>query len=261
MNRRIPLGSFVTLGQQLHYLANPDVQPVQTYFQEVEKFLASLIECELPKTHHVAQSLANIDTIPCTPHTKLIVSEGVSHCKAVVGTVERSLYQEASEKEVAAIISGAVSQELRNLPTRLTLNDTQSRLRDETILCIESGAHRAASVMGWNLAYDVIRQWVFDKRLVDFNTSLATHTKATGQPRYDPIADYEDFFKGEPSEATVIETCFLAQIIKGALRDNLRQHLRRRNDYAHRSFTQPTAAQANAYIHDLLDIITSPPFK
>lgn len=261
MSRCIPLGKFVDLGQYLYVLSNPGVQHVQTYFAEMTNFLNTLLECELPRTHHLASPLARIDRIPCDPRTGIIGSGGVIHFKAFMEPIYHSLYQEASEKQLTAVNSGVVSQQLRDLPTQITLNDTQNRLRDETILCIESEANRAAAVMGWNLAYDVIRQWVFDNRLADFNTALATHARTGGLPRYDPIADYEDFFKGEPSEATVIETCFLATIIRGALRDNLRQHLRRRNDYAHRSFTQPTSAQANAYIHDLLDIITSPPFK
>jgi hypothetical protein len=261
MNPRICLGDFVTLGQQLYYLANPNVQNVQAYFDEMHKFLASLLTCNLMRTHQVASPLANVTSIPYDLRTGLIASGGVAHFRAFMEPVHRSLYQEAAEREIVAINSGAVSQQLRQLPSQLTLNATQSRLRDETILCIESGAHRAAAVMGWNLAYDVIRQWIFDNHLIDVNAALATHTRRNGQPRYDPIVDYEDFFKGEPSEATVIEACFDAQKIRGSLRDSLRQHLRRRNDYAHRSFTQPTADQANAYLHDLLDIITSPPFR
>jgi hypothetical protein len=260
MASRILLSNFVTLGQQLYMLINPQMVHIQTYAETMQPFLKALLDCNLPRTHYVAQPLNNVISVPADPRTGFMTGSGIAHYKAVMAPILQSLYAEADEKELTAISRGAVSQQLRNLPDRITLNDTQSRLRDETVLCIEAGAYRAAAVMGWNLAYDVIRQWVFDSRLNAFNDALVTHTTKAGVARYAPIGDYDDFFKGEPSEATVIETCFMAQIFKGKIRDNLRQHLRRRNDYAHRSFTQPTAEQANAYLHDLMDIITAPPF-
>jgi hypothetical protein len=59
----------------------------------------------------------------------------------------------------------------------------------------------------------------------------------------------------------VIDTCFYAQIIGEKVRDNLRYYLRRRNDYAHRSFTTPSAEQTNAYVKDLVDVVYAPPFS
>ena len=115
--------------------------------------------------------------------------------------------------------------------------------------------------MGWNLAYDYIRQWVFNNHLAAFNASLTTeYTRRSGNPVYSAISEYSDFFSGTPSERTVIDTCELANIFGEKIRDNLRFLLRRRNDYAHPTFRTPTREQTNAYVKDLLDIICDSPF-
>jgi hypothetical protein len=87
------------------------------------------------------------------------------------------------------------------------------------------------------------------------------YLRKDGKPIYDPIATYDDFTTGKPGERTVIDTCYHASIIGEHLRDNLRFYLRRRNNYAHPTFTSPSADQTNGYIKDLLDTITSQPFK
>jgi hypothetical protein len=170
---------------------------------------------------------------------------GVTYFQAMMAAIRDGLFAKARKLEVIAVKSGAVIQQLRNLPASRVLNDMQQELLKQTILCLEAGANRAAVVMGWNLAYDVIRQWVFDNHLSPFNVALAKHVdQKSGNPVYKRITHYDDFFSGKPREHTVIDTCFDAQIgIGGKLRDNLQQYLRRRNDYAHRSLTTPTSEQ------------------
>jgi hypothetical protein len=64
---------------------------------------------------------------------------------------------------------------------------------------LEAGANRAAVVTGWNLAYDVIRQWVFDNHLPAFNAALAKHVdQKSGNSVYKPITDYGLFFGESP---------------------------------------------------------------
>jgi hypothetical protein len=66
--------------------------------------------------------------------------------------------------------------------------------------------------MGWNFAYDVIRQWVFDNHVAEFNQALATY-QHKGKARYSPIQVYEDIFKGDPGEHTVIDTFVLPPLV------------------------------------------------
>lgn len=154
-----------------------------------------------------------------------------------------------------------VSDKLRALPTKLMMTPNQQHLLDESIRCIECEAYRAGAVMGWNLAYDYIRQWVFNNRLADFNGSLIILF-----PRRLPIADYSDWFsKDSPSEREFLDVCSHQQmtngpIIGGELFDHLTQYLRYRNKYAHASETLPSADKTNGYLEHLIDIITNAPF-
>lgn len=261
MSRRIPLADFITLGEHLWFLQNPQQTTVQTYFDQIAAFAQALTDCDFPTTRAAAEKLSSTIQIFTFHRTHIITNFEAEKLRAMVETIKGVLYREAGEIEISAIRKGAVSQNLRNLDSRAAFNDVQKHLLAETILCIEAGANRAAVVMGWNLAYDHIRQWVFDNRITDFNLALAKRLSTRNQqPLYQPIKHYSDFFQASPSERTVIEICFDAGIIGGSVRDNLLQHLRRRNNYAHRSWTTPSSEQSNAYIHDLIDIITSPPF-
>lgn len=255
----IPLSAFVTLGQRLYVLTNP--LNVNVVVEEIPKFIESLDECGLPRTRAATNTLNSIASVPYSRRTGLVTGLASSQLRAYMEPVFQTMYAELDEQHVAAVNTGAVSQELRDLHTTLSLNDTQQALLNETTRCIESAAYRAGAVMGWNLAYDFIRQWVFDHHLAAFNAALTTnYLRRNGNAVYGAINDYSDFFSGKPDERTVIDTCHLAQIIGEKLRDNLRFFLRKRNDYAHPSFTSPSQEQTNAYVKDLIDTITSPPF-
>ena len=61
--------------------------------------------------------------------------------------------------------------------------------------------------MGWNLAYDCIRDWLFSNHRANFNASLVATYQRKGQPKYEPIASYDDFFsKDAPAEREVLDT-------------------------------------------------------
>jgi len=159
----------------------------------------------------------------------------------------------------------AVSERLRSLASVVTLNDSQRQLLDETIRCIECDAYRSAIITGWNLTFDFIRQWVFDNRLTDFNDALTNNyvIKRTNTPRFTAILDYRDFWEASdpPGERVVLDCCKDKAIIGGNLHQDLCKHLRQRNNFAHANTKTPTVNQANAYVDELVDIITNPPFR
>ena len=71
-----------------------------------------------------------------------------------------------------------ISQRLANL--RGELSDPQQQVfLDETLKCLRIDANRAAIVMGWNLAYDHLRQWVFRHHLKPSTPSLR-HVRRRG---------------------------------------------------------------------------------
>lgn len=242
-------------------MLNPRATHVDTLIGQINGFLNSLAGCDLQRTLVAAAPLRDITSIPYHIRSGTVTPVAGLQLEAYLKPILTTLYSEAGEKELAALNTGAVSRQLRNLPSCLKLNETQERLLQETVLCIESGAYRAGAVMAWNLAYDFMRQWVFDNRLQIFNEALKkNHVDRNGSPCFDAIGDYEDFFKRKSGERTVIDTWFFVDIIGEKLRDSLRHYLQRRNDYAHPSFKTPSAEQTNAYVKDLVEIVTGSPF-
>jgi hypothetical protein len=256
----LPLADFVTLGQHLYVLMNPQNAPVVE--AEIPQFIKKLESCGLHRTRTAANALTRIEHIPAGGSAGVITHLAEAQLKAYLEPIWNTLYSELGEQVAIAVNIGVVSQQLRQLPASLTLTTTQTDLLNETVNCIECGAYRAGAVMGWNLAYDYIRQWVFGKHLAPFNEKLTTHyLRKDSTPVFERITTYDDFFSGKPDERTVIDTCYLASLFGEKIRDNLRFYLRRRNDYAHPTFTTPSADQTNGYIRDLLDTITSSPFN
>ncbi len=205
----IPLADFVTLGQQLYVLMNP--QNADVVIAEIPGFLASLEKCGLHRSRTAADVLTRIESIPLVRGSRLIGQVARLEFKAYLEPIFRTIYAEIGEQVAVAINVGVVSQQLRQLPTVLALTPTQTDLLNETITCIECGAYRAGIVLAWNMAYDYIRQWILDNHLPAFNGKLTTmYLRKDGKPIYDPINSYDDFCTGKPGERTVIDTCAMA---------------------------------------------------
>ena len=253
------LPNFIDLGQKLWFLKTN--KQAQDLANEIPRFLKTLEKCGLKRARTAAEPLNAISSVP-HDYRGNATTVALKQIRAYAEAVMHTIYKESAERTLVPIDIDGVVTALREVDSTLALTAAQVRLCDETISCIERGAYRAAAVMGWNLAYDYIRQWIFNNRLTDFNNALTTeYLRKNGNPVYSKIVDYTDFFAGMPSERTVIDTCSIAGVFGERIRDNLRFLLRRRNDYAHPTFCTPTSEQANAYVKDLLDIIGEPPFK
>lgn len=263
MTKPIALAEFISLGQSLCIVANPQPWHVDVVFGEIGKFLRQLSICGMTRARTAANTLDGLQ-IPFDRRTGLIGGVALKELQAYMRTIIETLFEEAREQEIVAIDTGAVSQKLRGVSNSITLTDSQEQLQLETVLCLERGAFRAAIVMGWCFAYDVIRWWIYNdsNRLQQFNAELATVTKRNGNRVYGDITDYDDFYSNKaPAEGRLIELSEAASLFGGKVARNLRHYLDTRNDYAHASSTQPTANQANAFIEHLIDIITAAPFK
>jgi hypothetical protein len=141
-----------------------------------------------------------------------------------------------------------VSQSLEDLQKKVA-NPEERVFLDETLNCLRAKAFRAAIVMGWNLAYDHIRQWILRKNLPAFNAELAKVLNR-GSPAYDPVATIEDF---PHKESLVLETCYKAGLITdGNKKKVLNKCLDNRNSFAHPSTMQANSPIAAGHISELL---------
>lgn len=263
MAEPIKAGTYVRLGEIVHYLrtvANTEPSP---FVEHVRKLLAELESCGFHSTLAAAQQFLGME-VPADPTSGRVSYPVNLQFGMIAETVCKVLYSQADNRQTIALDPSEVTKRLRDLsallPAGSLLNDAQKELMDEAVRCIECGAYRAAAVMGWNLAYDYIRRWILGSgRLNDLNRGLAKVC-----PGKTPIAQYEDFFdKDGPNERSVIDAMAHQEsgpIINGELRDYLVQYLRYRNKYAHATEKTASAAKTNAYVEHLIDIITSPPF-
>ena len=255
----VPLAEFVTLGQHLYVLMNP--QNVDIVMAEIPGFIKRLESCGLHRTRVAADVLTRMSSIPYDRRTGLVGPTARTELKAYLEPIFQSLYTELAEQNAISINVGIVSQRLRQLPTIVTLTTTQSALLNETVNCVECGAYRAAQLWVGTLLLTTYANGCMTTIYARFNDKLTTHyLRKDGSPVFESIKEYDDFFTGKPDERTVIDACHLASLFGEKIRDNLRFFLRRRNDYAHPTFTKPSADQTNGYINDLLDTITCAPF-
>lgn len=142
----------------------------------------------------------------------------------------------------------SVSERLRGLLDKLT-DPNQRIFLEETLKCLAADANRAAIVMGWNLAFDHLRRWIFRRELNAFNNELTARLEKRSK-FFDPVVDYQDF---PNSEWIVLDICEKAGIIGGHERDVLQEGLKKRNRYAHPSPAVATPAIAAGHIEDLLE--------
>ncbi|MDP3221073.1 MAG: hypothetical protein Q8S73_43720 [Deltaproteobacteria bacterium] len=175
--------------------------------------------------------------------------------RTIVDCIHDTVQTQAKEQRLVLLQPSSVSAKLRQLASRGSLNTCQTYLFDETVSNLETGAYRSAVVMGWNLAYDIIRQWVFDgpARLASFNAELVKIVDKNGKPKFDQVVEYSQFH--DIGEKVVLDVCKGAGVFGGNLYDDLRLHLRQRNAYAHASDMHPTMSQANALIDHLVDAV------
>ncbi len=183
-------------------------------------------------------------------------SEWAAPLSGVIESVVVCLRSEGRKVQLAELKSSAVSQRLRDFGQG-NLTPEQEALKSETIRCLEIEAYRAAMVLGWNLAYDRVRRWIFDKKLAEFNVVLTTKERKKGE-FYAAVSGYSDFFV--LGERDVLNWSLQAAVFNDKVHRALVERLDRRNDYAHANFKHPDFTQALGYIHELLTTIEDQPF-
>jgi hypothetical protein len=252
---------YVTVGQIISILRHPRNARIDDYQAEIGNLMDWLQTCDFPVTKAAAEGL-NAAKIP---HKDGVIMESAAReLSAKLDAIHRALEHEAKARQVAVLDTGGVSGKLRNLHTKLTLNDTHRHLLDETIRCLECAAYRAAAVMGWNLAYDYIRRWMWDDatRRASFNTQITTITTRAGVIVYPVgLTTYGDFYTIRPvlGERDVLENMRDAGLLTGVY-EKLAGYLKDRNSFAHANDLVPGMYQTNHYLEQLVDIISSAPF-
>jgi hypothetical protein len=263
MSEMIQAEDYLLIGAINHYLCNMySTVQAQQYRENCEKLCSSLNKCGF---HNALAAAKRYDTLSFPMDTAgRIMPTAAVQLKEIAATVSQVLYHEAEDRKTVTLKTGDVSEQLRNLPSiipsGIQLTNAQMELLNEAIRCIECGAHRAASVMGWNVVFDYMRTWMLNNgKTKELNNGLMKIC-----PKKKQIVQYEDFFDKEaPNERNILDAMAhqdSGPILGGEIYDHLIQYLRYRNKYAHASEKPVSAAKTNAYIEQLIDIILAPPF-
>lgn len=254
------LPELIALGEALYLLRNAQITTAETVANTINQVKNLVDALGLERTKTASKTLISVESIPTIAGRVTEVAR--LELKAMTETIANTVYSELREYSVVPANHVAIAEEFLRISNEIPLNETQQNLLNEAVAAFQVGAYRACMVMTWNSIYDFIRQWVFDHRLPDFNTALASgYVDKNQKPVFDAVNDYSDFHTGQPSERVVIDTCFRARIFGERVRDELRHNLRRRNDSAHATARVPDATQASAYARDMLDIAKSRPFS
>lgn len=250
---------YIVLGRYILCLENwPRGSLPHALEETIKGFRNALKQCGATNTLAVSDPLANV-IIQFDKLTGTVTEQSGNEVRLLLAPIRASLENETKRKLMIELRTSDVTSHLRELPEHLELNNPQKLLLAETCRCVEVGAYRAANVMAWSLAFDYIRQWVFDNQLVQFNQALTTQYQKNHP---DPIVEYEEFLtRDNLGEYVVLDAMKGAKIIRGKLFDQLNHYLRERNKYAHPNFAEPTVSKTNSYIQHLIEIILGEPFR
>jgi hypothetical protein len=136
---------------------------------------------------------------------------------------------------------------LSTLPMRIP-TATEKVYLEEALICFRHKAYRASIVMCWNLAYDHVCDYIYQKELNTFNTKIPIRYPAKKSL---VIVNKEDFTNLKESE--VIEVAKSAGIISSNVFKIMDEKLKKRNMAAHPSNLVIDKLQAEECIHDLVE--------
>lgn len=137
------------------------------------------------------------------------------------------------------------SVELRALESGFAEGPIKTYL-GEAIDCFEAGANRGAVIMTWVLTMEHFLNFVFAKKLTEFNAAL----KAQPDKKVKEVTTIEDF--QDLREKKIIELCRTADIITNDVRKVLDDCLGVRNSAAHPSDVKIGRSKAISVIDDLV---------
>ncbi len=220
-----PFFRYVKLGlnlQEIRRVRNQNFQETTKSFLALKQLAK---EFEFETTQRLVAQLERFFKATYT-HSQTSVAQMEELAESILGSLE-----EETRNRLLLEVDRNVSVRLIELPKRQKLTVSQTHLWEETIRCLERRAYRAGIVMGWALAYDVIRwsTWDDKARLL----ALEKNWKGRGDLKTD---DYEDFITSTMGEWSFLESCKAAKLLgdkSDKMFSKLAECLRERNDYAH----------------------------
>jgi uncharacterized protein YbcI len=185
--------------------------------------------------------------------TAQYLSEGAAKAKKLfVKHAEGYQLQRHHRDELAGRFGGELPRvqahpALRKLEGRVS--GAEQAFLKETIDCFEVGANRATIVMCWILTLDHMCDYIFGKKLPEFNAVLATNTDK--RVKINQVKSRDDF--SDIPERKLIEFMRSASIISNDVRKILDEKLGIRNSSAHASSISIKPTKVVEFVDDLIE--------
>ena len=128
------------------------------------------------------------------------------------------------------------------------VDPAQRAFLNETLVCFNHQAYRAAIVMAWNLAFTHVIDRIFSGHLATFNTQLVKVLPKA--PTITKRSDFDDL-----KDSKIIEIARGAGALSGTSAKILTEKLNKRNTSAHPSAVVIAAVSAEEVIFDLVENI------
>ena len=257
------LSDFIELGEAFFHLRNPQVANVDSYANDVGKFLRLLRECGMQRTLTASRTLDGTSIPRLT--NQGIPAAAIAQLHTLANSIANTLYDEANTRQIMVLHGEPIADSLLNLPSTLgvtSLEPHQEALRQDVMLCLRVGAFRPAIVVAWALTFDLLRQWIFSNadRLTEFNAVLQRRTQKDGARQ---IVLFADFF--EEKESFVLDICRDAHGVLAPFTTKTHRQLQSllddRNAFAHANYNNATEAEAKAFIDHCIRLLTGSPFR
>lgn len=177
-------------------------------------------------------------------HTRKRGPKAGKYVKTKAGYVLERGYSRALETDFAGRPAAKhISASLRG--TLAAVGDPAVRAYlEEGVGCFEHNYLRSSIIMGWCVAYGLVRAWLFRNHLSGLNTAMASW-KSPYQ-----IAKLDDF--QELTEAVVLDTARKAGILTKEQHKTLKQLLDQRNSYAHPTAKPVSPSATEAYLETVV---------
>jgi hypothetical protein len=206
----------------------------------VQAIMRCFVDCDLPVPKRLRQFLS--EGISKAQSRYIKTSDGYRLHKHNAEKISQSLGERQVEIQVSA--------ELRKLESSLPEGHARTFLT-EAIDCFEAGASRAAIIMTWVLAMNLLNNYIVSSKLAEFNAALtlAPAGKVKFVTTYDELNDLK--------ESKIIELAKSANIISKDVWKVMDQALDTRNSCAHPAELVVKKSKAIAIIEDLFENVIS----
>lgn len=149
----------IEIGIHINLLSDSEEMRMGDYYSHMNSLKCYLEFCSLPVSlESVSKKVEEIRGFQRGDNT--VEPDHVSGLNHSFRTLVNGIMSKAEKKSMIILDTDSITEQIRELPTKVILEENQKAMFYDMIHCVETGLYRPAIVMAWNLCYDFIRSWI-----------------------------------------------------------------------------------------------------